>query len=605
MRDTPDMLAEVSGLRVEAPAGAVLDGVGLTVFPGELLGVVGESGSGKTTLALALLGASPPGTRITGGRVTVAEAAMLQGTEAQRRRLRGDLVAYVPQDSALALNPAMRIGDQIAEVARAHPGPTPPDELGIRAMQRAGLPSERPFLRRWPHQISGGQQQRVTLAQALVNEPRLLVLDEPTTGLDADTRSALLAQLRQLREDTGCGMVYITHDIAAVTTIADRLAVLYAGKVVETGPTGELLKRPRHPYTAALLAAVPAPALGRRPVGLPGGVPPVGARQTSGCGFAPRCALAEPGCRGAAPTEVALAERHLVACHRHDVAVTAPPHAEPIPRRREAPDPEAHSVLTVDGLHAVHRGRRHTVVTAAGVSFTLAAGECLALVGSSGSGKSTIARCLAGLHRPEAGEIRLGTALLAARARKRSREQRRAIQLVPQNPADSLDPSRTVGEQVARPATLLRGLSTRDAGAAALDILDRVRLPAVVAPRLPGELSGGERQRVAIARALVARPELLICDEITSALDVSVQAAVLELLAELQRDLGLAMLFISHDLDVVGTVADRGAVLAKGTVNELVAYPKPAPSHSADKRLRRVAGLRPGSRTPTDFGSSG
>ncbi|UGY92407.1 ABC transporter ATP-binding protein [Streptomyces gobiensis] len=566
----PDVLAEVSGLRVEAPAGAVLDGVGLTVFPGELLGVVGESGSGKTTLALALLGASPPGTRVTGGQVTVAGAAMLRGTEAQRRRLRGDLVAYVPQDAALALNPAMRIGDQVTEVARAHPGRTPPDELVARAMRRAGLPSERRYLRRWPHQISGGQQQRVTLAQALVNEPRLLVLDEPTTGLDADARDALLTRLRQLGEDTGCGMVYITHDIAAVTTIADRLAVLYAGRMVETAPTSELLKQPRHPYTAALLAAVPGPALDRRPVGLPGSVPPVGARETGGCGFAPRCALTEPGCRTTAPTAVALAERHLVVCHRHDVVPATPPHTEPLPWRPEAPGPEAPSVVTVDGLHAVHRGpRRHTVVAAASVSFTLAAGECLALVGSSGSGKSTIARCLAGLHRPEAGKIRLGTALLAARARKRSREQRRAIQLVPQNPADSLDPSRTVGEQVARPAKLLRGLSTRDAGVAALDMLDRVRLPSPVATRLPGELSGGERQRVAIARALVARPELLICDEITSALDVSVQAAVLELLAELQRDLGLAMLFISHDRAVVATVADRIAVLAEGTLSEL------------------------------------
>ncbi|GGM50462.1 ABC transporter ATP-binding protein [Longimycelium tulufanense] len=560
-------------MRVEAPGGALLDHVDLTVLPGEVLGVVGESGSGKTTLALALLGETPPGTRATAGRVTVAGTPMLHVTPAERRQHLGRIVAYVPQDPVLALNPAMRVGRQVAEVARAHHDRRDEtiDTRAMRALRRAELPGDPSFLRRWPHQISGGQQQRVTLAQAVVNEPRLLVLDEPTTGLDVITQADLLAQLRRLRDEAGCGILYVTHDIAAVAGIADRLAVLYAGRVVEEGPTSTLLSQPRHPYTAALIDAVPDPRRARGSAGLPGVVPPVGARP-SGCSFAPRCGLVERLCLDAPPPPAHVGTQHRVACLNSErtgsVVVSAPTvRRVSTPSPRTSPSP-ANTLLVVEDLHAVHRTRRRQVVAAAGISFSLDRDECVALLGASGSGKSTIARCIVGLHRPTAGTVRLGGTILGRSVRHRRRDQRRRIQLVPQNPADTLDPSRTVGEQVARPARILRRRSARQAVAEAVELLDQVRLPTAVAARRPGELSGGERQRVALARALAARPEVLVCDEITSALDVSVQAVVLDLLADLRTELGLAMVFISHDLGVVASVADRVAVLADGRVCE-------------------------------------
>jgi peptide/nickel transport system ATP-binding protein len=494
--DGLNALVEVTGLRVDTADGPLLDGVDLTVRAGETLGIVGASGAGKTTLALALLGATTPGARITSGTVTIAGTNMLAHDNQPRRARRPGLIAYLPQDPVLTLNPAMRVGYQVAEVVRAHPTGEPLAERVAQAVHDAGLPTDRAFLRRWPHQLSGGQQQRVLLAQAIVNHPQVLVLDEPTTGLDPDTRAAILARLQDIKQRTGCASVHISHDLAAITRIADRVAVLNAGRVVETAPIATLTTTPRHVYTAALLAAAPDPV-------------------------------------AATPAVVQTSD------------------TEP--------------VLTVSGLRATHRPhRRHTVVAAHQVSFAVRAAECVALVGASGSGKSTIARCLAGLHPSDAGTIHLGPAPLAPTARRRTREQRRLIQLIPQNPADTLDPSRTVGEQVARPARLLRRLSIPDARRAAHDVLDRVRLPATIAARRPGELSGGERQRVAIARALVAQPAVLICDEVTSALDVLVQATIIDLLTEQQAESRLGLLFISHDHDLVATIANHTLALAEG-----------------------------------------
>ena len=479
------------GLTVEVPGGrAVVDGVSIAVGPGEILGLVGESGSGKTTLALALLGYARPGCRIVAGSVEVAGVRLTGVDEADARSRRGRVVSYVPQDPASALNPSLRVGDAVGDVAREHCG-----RGGVlQALGRVHLPADAAFARRYPHELSGGQQQRVTIATALVCEPAAVVMDEPTTGLDVVTQARILEEVERLRSERGIAVVYVSHDLAVVASIADRVAVMYEGRIVEEGDATQVITRPQHEYTRRLVASIPQLVERRRDV-----------RRTGGA-----------------------------------------------------------AILSVEGLHAAH-GR---VPVVDDVSFELTRGECLAIVGESGSGKTTIARCVAGLHQPSAGAIRLDGEQLAPRARSRTREQRRRLQIVFQNPYDSLNPRRRIRDEIARPARLLRGISAADAEADVARLLERVRLSTRLADRFPGELSGGERQRVAIARALAAGPELLVCDEITSALDVSVQATVLELLQELRAELGLSLLFISHDLAVVGTVADDVLVLESGCVRE-------------------------------------
>jgi peptide/nickel transport system ATP-binding protein len=481
------------GLRVELPGGrAAVDDVSIAVGRGEILGLVGESGSGKTTLALALLGFARQGCRIVAGSVEVAGTRLTGLDETETRRHRGRVVSYVPQDPASALNPSLRIGDAVGDVAAEHGAGSGRGHV-LDALGRVHLPGDAAFARRYPHELSGGQQQRVTIATALVCEPAAVVMDEPTTGLDVVTQARILEEVERLRSERGISVVYVSHDLAVVASIADRVAVMYEGRIVEEGDAAQVITRPRHEYTQRLVAAIPR-----------------------------------------------LVER------TRDAGAAGSP------------------ILSVEGLHASHG--RVTVVD--DVSFELAPGACLAIVGESGSGKTTIARCVAGLHAPSGGAIRLDGAPLAARARSRTRQQRRRLQIVFQNPYDSLNPRRRIRDEVARPARLLRGISAADAEGEVAGLLERVRLPSRLADRFPGELSGGERQRVAIARALAAGPELLVCDEITSALDVSVQAAVLELLQELRAELGLSLLFISHDLAVVGAVADDVLVLESGHVRE-------------------------------------
>ena len=481
------------GLTVELPGGrAAVDKVSVAVGPGEILGLVGESGSGKTTLALALLGYARPGCRIVAGSVEVAGTRLTGLDETEARRRRGRVISYVPQDPAAALNPSLRIGDAVGDVAEEHVGGSRRGHV-LEALGRVHLPPGAAFARRYPHELSGGQQQRVTIATALVCEPAAVVMDEPTTGLDVVTQARILEEVERLRSERGIAVVYVSHDLAVVASIADRVAVMYEGRIVEEGDATQVITRPQHEYTQRLVASIPQ-LLERRPV-------------------------------------------------RSDAGT---------------------AILTVDGLGAAH-GR---VPVVDDVSFELERGACLAIVGESGSGKTTIARCVAGLHAPSAGAIRLDGEQLAPRARSRTRHQRRRLQIVFQNPYDSLNPRRRIRDEIARPARLLRGISAGDADAEVALLLERVRLPSRLAGRFPGELSGGERQRVAIARALAAGPELLVCDEITSALDVSVQAAVLEVIQELRAELGLSLLFISHDLAVVGTVADDVLVLESGCVRE-------------------------------------
>jgi peptide/nickel transport system ATP-binding protein len=555
----------VSELRIGVGSRSiVVEDVSFDVAAGEVFGVVGESGSGKTTVAQALLGYTRPGLRIVSGSVRVAGEEIVGRDEQQLRRLRGQLVSYVPQDPGTALNPSIRVGNHVREVLRAHALNREQDERVEAVLQRVHLPCDRSFQRRFPHQLSGGQQQRLAIALALVCDPPLVVLDEPTTGLDVVTQAHILAEISRLQRESSVALVYVSHDLAVVSSIADRVAVMYAGRVVEVGPTEAIVSAPRHPYSAGLISSVPDHVEPRRLVGIPGVAVGV-ADRPAGCAFAARCALRVPACEEGMPTLVPVDSRHLVRCLRW--RSTLLPRIEP---RRDEPsvgDEEA-PLLRVEALHASHRTRQGEVIAADGVSFAVEGGACVALVGESGSGKTTIARCIVGLHPPKSGAILIEGRPLALLAGQRTREQRRAVQIVFQNPYDSLNPRRSVEDAISWPVRALRALSAQQARQEVARLLEQVRLPAGLARRYPGELSGGERQRVAIARALAAAPRLLVCDEVTSALDVSIQAAVLDLLAELRRELQLSLLFISHDLGVVASVADRVLVLESGLICE-------------------------------------
>ena len=472
-------------------------------------------------------------------------------------------MSYVPQDPGTALNPSIRVGNHVREVLRAHALEQGMDERVAGVLERVHLPSDRSFQRRFPHQLSGGQQQRLAIALALVCDPPLVVLDEPTTGLDVVTQARILAELGRLQRESSIALVYVSHDLAVVSSIADRVAVMYAGRIVEEGPTQAIVAAPRHPYSAGLISSVPDHVEPRRLVGIPGVAVGV-ADRPAGCAFAPRCELRISACEVEMPELVAVDTRHVVRCLRWQSTVLPE-----IERRLDEASLSAESpLLSVEDLHATHRTGQGEVVAAGGVSFTVESGACVALVGESGSGKTTIARCIVGLHAPKSGRILVAGEPLAAFAGDRTREQRRAVQIVFQNPYDSLNPRRSVEDAIGWPARALRGLNAQQARLEVARLLEQVRLPAAFARRYPGELSGGERQRIAIARALAAAPKLLVCDEVTSALDVSIQAAVLDLLAELRRELQLSLLFISHDLGVVASVADRLLVLENGLICE-------------------------------------
>jgi peptide/nickel transport system ATP-binding protein len=566
-RHAREPLVRVEGLRVQTAAGLpIVEDVSFSLASGEALGIVGETGSGKTTTVLAMLGYSQPGSTITHGDVRVGDVKMTTAQGRGQRKLRGKVVSYVPQNPAGSLNPSMRVKDAILEMVKAHQANGNAAPPVANALERVGLPGSDEFRRRFPHQLSGGQQQRVCISVALVCEPPVVVLDEPATGLDVVTQARLLDELVRLRREAGVSMIYVTHDLAVVAGFADRIAVMYAGRIIEHGPTAEILQRPKHPYTRGLLNSIPDHARPRRLVPI-GGVAIGLGNRPPGCAFAPRCPLHIDECNAAVPSLRFVGELHASRCLRpYDVA---PPESSPPPVMQRRHSGPAAPILSVRNVRAEHRGRGEVVVAASDVSFTLGRGECVALVGESGSGKTTIARTIAGLHRLTGGQILLEDEELVPEARRRSRSQRQRIQIVFQDPSDALNPRHAVRSGVARPAQILRGLSRGEAETEASRLLSLVRLPEGVGDRYPAELSGGERQRVGIARALAANPEVMVCDEITSALDVSVQAAVLNLIAELRESLGLSLLLITHDLGVVSTIADRVLVLEHGKLVEV------------------------------------
>jgi len=562
----------------------IVEDVSFAVDAGEVLGLVGESGSGKTTTALSLLGYARAGVEIIGGTIEVGGESILGRDPRALRSLRGRVVSYVPQDPGGSLNPSLRVGDAIMDVLRAHrPGQVPGDSLRT-ALERVELGADPRFVHRYPHQLSGGQQQRVTIAMASACQPPVAVLDEPTTGLDVLTQDRILLELRRLRDQDGMAMVYVSHDLAVVAGMADRIVVMYAGRVVESGSASEVIEHPSHPYTRALVSAIPDFHRPRSLRGIPGVSVGVG-EWPPGCAFAPRCDYAQTRCVEALPALEETSPGHVVRCVRwRELALGE---ATPGGARAPAVDLQSTALLEVSRLEAHYRSRREKRPAVHNVSFAIERGRCVALVGESGSGKTTVGRCIAGLHVPSNGSIVFDGAQLAGAAGSRPLEPRRRIQIVFQNPFESLNPRHRVRSSIERPLRVLRRLSRTEAEAEVGELLERVRLPKRLGDRFPSELSGGERQRVAIARALAAEPDLLICDEVTSALDVSVQAAVLELLQELKRELRLSMLFITHNLGVVACIADSVLVMERGSLCETgsVAQVLSAPSHEYTRRL--------------------
>ncbi len=579
------LAVDVRGLRVELPDGAdIVDDVSFSIRAGEVLGVVGESGSGKTTVAMALLGFARGGARITGGTVHIAGDTgtnMLALDSGRKRLLRGKTVAYVPQDPASALNPSLRIGLQLAEVIEAHEPETPAAEIERRiadVMVAVGLPPDKSFLLRYPHQLSGGQQQRIGIAMAVILAPKLIVLDEPTTGLDVTTQNRILAIVKKLCREQRIGALHVTHDLSVIANIADHVMVMYSGRVVELGKVETVLTVPVHPYTRALLGAVPELRYRTHLTTIPGAAARPSNRP-KGCFFSPRCPVAGQVCTDEPIAIAEQAPRHWVRCVKAGSVDGA--------RAERLPDPagamSGKPLLEVLDL-AVSYGN---VRVLNGVGFSVGRGECLAIVGESGSGKSTLSRALVGLVAKQTSTVLFNGRALAPRARDRSPEQLQAIQYIFQSPHNSLNPRQTVEQLVGLVYDTFHKPGRAKRRETIASVLAQVGLPPDIAQMFPDQLSGGERQRVAIARALAADPEILVCDEITSALDVSVQAAIVNLLKELAARRKLTMLFVTHNLALVRNLADRVLVLDKGQVAEIgpVAEVIDRPRHPYTRQL--------------------
>jgi peptide/nickel transport system ATP-binding protein len=549
-------VVDVRQLRVEFQRGGrtvqAVRGIDLQIARGEIVGMVGESGSGKSVLGLSLLGllpVEPP--PMVSGQVTVCGVDMVSASAEERRRVRREHLGAVFQDPMTSLNPTMRVGRQVAEAAGS-------ESEAVRLLDSVGVPEARRRLRAFPHELSGGLRQRVMIAMAVAGGPSLVIADEPTTALDVTVQAQILELLRHLRDETGCTFMLITHDLGVAAQIAERIIVLYAGRVTEVGASADVLQRPAHPYTSGLLRSRLTLAASREgPLPTLPGEPPDPRSLPPGCPFGPRCTLHEEACDTGLPALVA-AQSHpgVAACRRLGVTDStvrsAGPEWAPVDRSSAV----AVNLVQVAKYFAVQNGfrSRERLQALRGIDLTVQNGEAVALVGESGCGKSTLLNIIAGFLSPDAGSFELGR---GARP-----------QMVFQDAGASLTPWLTIGEMV--------GDRLRSEGVARAERAGRVRetlalvgLPAEVAHAKAGQLSGGQRQRAALARAIVVPPEVLLCDEPTSALDVSLAATVLNLLGSVRRELGMAMLFVTHDLGAARVIADRIAVMYLGRIVEI------------------------------------
>ena len=565
-------------VELDADAGIVraLDGIRLSIERGETFALVGESGCGKSMTALALLRLLPENGRIAAGQVLLDGEDLLELPERAMRGVRGARIGMIFQEPATSLNPVMRIGAQVVEAIETH---TPQRGAAARAkaiewLGRVGITQAERRFDDYPFQLSGGQKQRVMIAIALAAEPDFLVADEPTTALDASTQARILELLRRLQREQGMGLLLITHDLGLVAGMARRVALMYAGQIIEVAPAEAFFAAPLHPYARALLLALPDSSRRGRPLqAIAGTVPPLSS-VFQGCRFAPRCSRVMPACTGTAPALVEVGAQHQVRCLLYPAALPTPAAPQTaVPAARPAPgDGPSPVLLQVRQLNVSFSGRRGVVHAVRDVAFAVPRGRTLALVGESGCGKTSIGKAIVQLLRGRAtvsGQALLegrnlfdlrGEALLAAR---------RDVQIVFQDPFASLNPRLRVFELLEEGLQALHPRLDASERRARIEALgERVGLPRDALQRFPHEFSGGQRQRIAIARALVVRPKLLVCDEPTSALDVSVQAQILNLLRELQRELGLSYLFITHNLGVVAYIADTVAVMRDGRIVE-------------------------------------
>ncbi|MCD2172133.1 ABC transporter ATP-binding protein [Rhizobium sp. C4] len=520
-------LVEIRNLHVEAKTDAgrrieIIKGVNIDIAKGEIVALIGESGSGKTTIALTLMGYTRPGCRISGGALLVDGKDMAKLSEQERADIRGTKVAYVPQSAAAAFNPSQTIMDQVIEVTRIH-GLMTPDQARARAIElfkALSLPSPETIGGRYPHQVSGGQLQRLAAAMALIGDPKLVIFDEPTTALDVTTQIDVLKAFKSVMKAGGIAGVYVSHDLAVVAQIADRIVVLKGGEVQEEGTTEAILATPTHPYTQELLAAFEP-------------------KETQFAGK--RTDKARP----------LLEIENVIA---------------------------GYGPIQADGLPFMTAVRS--------VSLSVEKGRNLGIIGESGCGKSTLARCIAGILPANAGNIVFDGKELDHNARRRSRDALREMQIVFQYADTALNPAKPIEDILGRPLSFYHGLKGKARDARVDELLDMVRLPKALRYRHPAELSGGQKQRINFARALAANPKLIICDEITSALDTVVAAAIIELLKELQRELDLSYIFISHDLSVVEAICDEIMVMYRGEkVEHLTREDVKSPTHPYSKLL--------------------